>query len=152
VRGFQPSETAAQSLRSPALREPQGTLSDRNSVESKGERLALADDESALVQKALQRYRLAYEELDAQSAQTVWPAVNQAALARAFDGLDSQTLTFDACDIRVSGDAATATCQGSARYVPKVGSREPRIEPRVWNFTLRKNGGEWKIDNARAER
>jgi tetratricopeptide (TPR) repeat protein len=155
VRGFQPSETAAQSLRSPALREPQSALSDRNSAESKGERLALADvavDESALVQKALQRYRLAYEELDAQSAQIVWPAVNQAALARAFDGLDSQTLTFDACDIRVSGDAATATCQGSARYVPKVGSREPRVEPRVWNFTLRKNGGEWKIDNARAER
>jgi hypothetical protein len=142
-------------LRSPALREPQGTLSDRNSAESKGERFPLSEvavDESALVQKALQRYRVAYEELDAQSAQAVWPAVNQAALARAFDGLDSQTLTFDACDIRVSGDAATATCQGSARYVPKVGSREPRVEPRVWNFTLRKNGGEWKIENARAER
>jgi len=61
-------------------------------------------------------------------------------------------LTFDACDVRVSGDAATATCQGSARYVPKVGSREPRVEPRVWNFTLRKNGSDWQIATARAER
>jgi hypothetical protein len=109
-------------------------------------------DDSALVHKALQRYRLAYEDLDAQSAQAVWPAVNQTALARAFDGLESQTLTFDACDVRISGETAAATCQGSARYVPKIGSREPRVEPRVWNFTLRKNGNDWKIDSARAER
>jgi tetratricopeptide (TPR) repeat protein len=155
ARGFQPSGTVAQPSLAPALREPQGVPSDRNGAESRGERLALQDlavDEAALVQNALQRYRLAYEHLDAQSAQAVWPAVNQAALARAFDGLELQTLTFDACDVRVAGDAATAMCQGSARYVPKVGNRDPRVEPRVWNFTLRKNGGDWKIDSARAER
>jgi len=44
-------------------------------------------DDSLLVKQALQRYRVAYEGLDARSAQAVWPAVNQAALARAFDGL-----------------------------------------------------------------
>jgi hypothetical protein len=109
-------------------------------------------DESVLVRQTLQRYRTAYEGLDAHSAQAVWPAVNQAALARAFDGLESQTLTFDACDIRVLGESAKATCRGSARYVPKIGSREPRIEPRVWNFTLHKNAGDWTIENARAER
>jgi hypothetical protein len=109
-------------------------------------------DERALVRQTLQRYRSAYEGLDAESAQAVWPAVNQAALARAFNGLESQTLTFDACDVRVRGDAATATCRGSARYVPKIGSREPRVEPRVWNFTLHKDEGDWKIDSARAER
>jgi tetratricopeptide (TPR) repeat protein len=109
-------------------------------------------DDQVLVQQALQRYRTAYEGLDARSAQAVWPAVNQAALARAFDGLESQSLTFDACDVRVRGEAATATCQGSARYVPKIGSREPRIEPRVWNFSLHKAGGDWKIESARAER
>jgi tetratricopeptide (TPR) repeat protein len=111
-----------------------------------------AVDESALVGKALQRYRLAYQDLNAQSAQDVWPAVNEAALARAFDGLQSQTLTFDACDVRVNGEAASATCRGSARYVPKVGSREPRVEPRTWKFTLRKAGADWKIDTARADR
>ena len=107
-------------------------------------------DESALVRGVLQRYRTAYQDLDAQSAQAVWPAVNEGALARAFNGLESQTLTFDACDVRVNGEAATATCRGSARYVPKVGSRDPRTEPRTWSFTLKKNGADWKIDTARA--
>jgi hypothetical protein len=109
-------------------------------------------DDNLLVKQALQRYRTAYEGLDAQSAHAVWPAVNQAALARAFDGLESQSLTFDACDVRVRGESATATCEGSARYVPKIGNREPRIEPRVWNFSLHKAGGDWKIESARAER
>jgi len=109
-------------------------------------------DEAALVQQTLQRYRRAYEGLDARSAQAVWPAVNEAALARAFDGLESQTLTFDGCDVQVRSETATATCQGSARYVPKVGSREPRVEPRTWKFTLRKDGGDWKIETARADR
>ena len=111
-----------------------------------------APDDSMLVKQALQRYRSAYEGLNAQSAQAVWPAVNQAALARAFDGLESQSLTFDACDVRVRGEGATATCHGSARYVTKVGSRDPRVEPRVWSFTLRKAGSDWKIDSARADR
>jgi len=78
--------------------------------------------------------------------------VNQAALARAFDGLESQTLTFDACDVQLRGDAASATCRGTARYVTKIGNREPRTEPRTWNFTLRKAGSDWKIDSARADR
>jgi tetratricopeptide (TPR) repeat protein len=108
-------------------------------------------DDSALVQQALQRYRRAYEGLDARSAQAVWPAVNEAALARAFDGLESQTLTFDGCEVHMFIATATAICQGSARYVPKVGSREPRVEPRTWSFRLRKDGGDWKIDSARVE-
>jgi len=42
----------------------------------------LSTDESLLVKQTLQRYRVAYEGLDARKAQAVWPAVNQAALAR----------------------------------------------------------------------
>jgi hypothetical protein len=109
-------------------------------------------EDSALVSRTLQSYRRAYENLDAQSAQSVWPGVNAPALARAFDGLESQSLSFDACDVRVLGDAATATCRGSARYVTKVGSRDPRVEPRVWSFTLHKSAGSWTIDSARTER
>lgn len=112
---------------------------------------SLADD-YLLVAQALQRYRTAYEGLDARSAHAVWPAVNQAALARAFEGLESQSLTFDACDVRVRGESAIAICQGSAQYVPKIGNRQPRTEPRVWNFSLRKAGADWKIDSARADR
>jgi hypothetical protein len=104
------------------------------------------------VQQALQRYRTAYDGLDARSARDVWPAVNEAALARAFDGLESQRLTFDACTVDVRGDSAFATCRGTARYVPKVGRREARVEPRVWSFTLHKTDSDWKIDTARAEK
>src|SRR5207244_8992981 len=115
-------------------------------------RLSPAVDDEQLVQRALQQYRVAYEGLDARSAHAVWPAVNQAALARAFGDLESQSLVFDACDIKLRGDAATAMCSGRARYVTKIGNREPRVEPRVWNFTLHKLGSDWKIEAARAER
>jgi tetratricopeptide (TPR) repeat protein len=104
------------------------------------------------VKQVLQRYRVAYEGLDAQSAQAIWPAVNEVALARAFDGLESQRLTFEACNVDLKGNHALAICRGTARYVPKIGSRQPRIEPRIWSFALRKIGADWKIDNARAER
>ncbi len=109
-----------------------------------------ADD--ALVRRTLLEYKNAYDALDAHSAQEVWPVVNARALARAFDGLESQRLIFDACDVQVSGDAATAKCRGSARYVAKVGSRDPRTEPRVWNFTLKRRGADWKIESARSDR
>jgi hypothetical protein len=111
-----------------------------------------APDDSGLVRRVLQRYRRAYDGLDARSAREVWPGVNQVALARAFEGLQSQSLTFDACDVKLRGEAATATCRGSARYVTKVGSRDPRVESLVWNFTLHKTGSDWLIDSARAER
>ena len=112
---------------------------------------AVVNDE-VQIKQALQRYRSAYDGLDARLARTVYPAVNEAALARAFDSLESQSLTFDACDVELHGDGATAVCRGSARYVPKIGSREPRTEPRSWTFALRKNGADWKIESARAER
>lgn len=109
-------------------------------------------DDRALVEETLGRYRRAYNRLDARSAQAVYPAVNAPALARAFDGLQSQSLQFDECEIDVRGALASATCRGSSRYVPKVGSRDPQVEPRVWDFTLRKDDGDWKIENARAGR
>jgi hypothetical protein len=108
-------------------------------------------DDEVLVRQALQRYRRAYEGLDAESAQAVYPGVNQAALARAFEGLQSQSFAFDACDMQLRERSATATCRGSARYVPKIGVRAPHTEPRVWRFTLRKNDGDWTIDSARVE-
>jgi hypothetical protein len=106
-------------------------------------------DDQLLVNQALQRYRVAYDELDAQSAQAVWPSVNQAALARAFEALESQTLSFETCDIQLqTGGTATATCRGSARYVPKIGNRDTHTESRVWSFNLRKEGTAWTIDRA----
>jgi len=112
--------------------------------------VAIVNDE-LIIRQTLERYRNAYNGLDARSAQAVYPAVNQAALARAFDSLQSQSLAFDACEMQVGGWSATATCHGSTRYVPKIGDHALHTEPRVWSFTLSKNGDDWKIENARAE-
>jgi hypothetical protein len=107
-------------------------------------------DDRSLVDQTLQRYRRAYNRLDAQSAQAVYPAVNAGALARAFDSLESQALSFDSCDMELQGRYATVTCHGTSRYVPKIGNHVPRVEPRIWSFTLRKDDADWKIENARA--
>jgi hypothetical protein len=110
-------------------------------------------DDQVKISQVLQRYRAAYDSLDAGSARAVWPSVNEAALARAFDGLASQRLVFDGCDVRLRGDAAAdVTCHGTTRYIPKIGNRDPRVEPRTWNFTLRRSGADWNIVSARAER
>jgi hypothetical protein len=105
-----------------------------------------------LVEEALQRYRRAYGRLNVQSAEAVYPTVNRVALARAFDSLESQSLTFDSCDIELLGAMARAVCHGTTHYVPKVGSRYPRSEPLVWSFELRKSDGDWTIFYAKASR
>ena len=66
--------------------------------------------------------------------------------------LKTQSLQFDECDIDVRGASANVTCRGTSRYVAKIGSRDAHVEPRVWDFTLSKNEGDWKIENARAGR
>jgi hypothetical protein len=105
-----------------------------------------------LVRRTLQQYRLAYESLDARSAQAVWPRVDESALQRAFAGLESQRLTFDDCQMDLRGPTGVATCRGTTLYVPKVGNREPHRESRIWTFDLRKVGDTWQIDSARAAR
>jgi len=110
-------------------------------------------DDAERIKAVVQKYRAAYDRLDAGLVQEVWPAVNEAALARAFEGLRSQTLTFRACDVQLRGSAATVLCTGSTRYIPKIGSREPHVEPLAWTFTLRKRANnEWQIESARAVR
>jgi hypothetical protein len=111
-----------------------------------------ANDDEMLIQRVLQRYRAAYQVLDARSARDVWPAVDEAALSRAFRSLESQTLSFDECDVRVRGSAGGATCRGTARYVPKVGNREARVERRTWTFVLRKTGAAWVIQSVKTNR
>jgi chorismate mutase len=109
-------------------------------------------DDDRQIRQVLERYRAAYEKLDARSAQQVWPTVNGDALARAFQNLASQNVIFEVCRIEVLGALANASCSGSARYVPRVGNREPRVEARSWDFRLRKTGTDWKIEQARADR
>lgn len=108
-------------------------------------------DESGAVEATLQRYADAYKRLDAAAARAVWPTVDERALARAFEGLESQGITFDHCDVAVAGSSANAACAGRARFVPKVGSREPLVEQRRWTFRLRKADDGWEIVQAEAK-
>ncbi len=103
-----------------------------------------------LVRSVLNRYASAYTALDADAAERVWPTVNRGALARAFDGLASQSVSLDDCRIDVTGNRARARCAGSATWSPKVGSGM-HTESREWTFELVRVGAGWQILNARAQ-
>ena len=108
----------------------------------------VARSEQNEIQRTLGQYRSAYQRLDAQAAQAVWPAVDVRALARAFDTLSSQELAFETCLFDIAGPVATAQCRGTATYTPKVGGRGSKAERRQWTFHLRKVDEAWKIESA----
>ena len=103
-----------------------------------------------VIQRVLEDYRFAFNQLDVDSAHQIWPTVDRKALSRAFDQLEQQDLELETCDVSVTGARAVASCSGTARYVPKVGTRKERIERRQWRFTLRQANGLWVIDSVDA--
>lgn len=111
---------------------------------------AIAIEESA-VQTVLNRYRSAYNGLNAGAAKAVWPSVDVKALSRAFDRLESQEVDFSGCQISVDSTRATAACNGNARFVPKVGNKAARREPRTWTFEMRKTNQQWTIDKVNVQ-
>jgi hypothetical protein len=108
--------------------------------------LTAAADERA-VRATLAHYESAYSRLDAAAAGAVWPAVDRRALARAFEGLQSQTVSLGRCEVVMNGATARAECTGSARWTPRVGGG-PQSAPRQWRFDLRNERGGWVITSA----
>ena len=106
--------------------------------------------EARAIENVLGRYRIAFNKLDAGAASAVWPTVNEKTLAKAFERLESHDVSFASCQIEIFSVLAEAACSGSARYVPKVGSRTPKDEARRWRFSLRKASGGWLIDSVDA--
>ena len=102
------------------------------------------------INATLRRLQLAYEQRDARLAKAVWPTVNERALARAFEGLRSQSVTFDRCRMNVLSVSADVECRGVMNYVPRVGSQDQRTESRQWTFRVRKGDDQWLITNAAA--
>jgi hypothetical protein len=92
-------------------------------------------------------YRTAYERRDARLAKQVWPAVDEGALARAFDALESQAVTFDTCSVSPGSDHVVASCRGTATYVTRMGHRTSHTERRQWTFQLEKSGPGWVIES-----
>jgi hypothetical protein len=98
------------------------------------------------VRTVLDRYRAAFNLLDVNAAQVVWPNVDGRALRRAFDQLTEQELQFDACGIDVYGTQALASCSGTVRFVPKVGNPNMHTVRREWTFRLRQIDDVWRIE------
>jgi len=95
-------------------------------------------------------YRAAYEQLNPQAVETVWPSVDTRALARAFNGLSSQSIGFDRCNVSVAAATARAACQGDVEYVKRVGGRTQSAR-REWVFDLQKSeDGAWRIKSLTA--
>ena len=109
----------------------------------------IVSDERA-IRSILERYRGAYDRLDAYAAKTVWPSLDEDRLARAFSDLDSQIMVFDACRIDVGSTRGVASCSGRMTYVARVGSRSVRTQARTWTFQLQKQDAGWTIDSVRA--
>jgi hypothetical protein len=107
--------------------------------------------EEAAVRTVLEMYRGAYQQLDARAARRVWPSLDERRLARAFSGLESQTLEFEECHIDVGRARGVAQCRGRATYVGRVGNRIPETQKRSWTFQLLKTGESWAIDSVRSQ-
>lgn len=99
------------------------------------------------VKAVLARYESAYSTLDAAAATAVYPELDHEKLARAFEGLAAQRVSLGSCAIHLAGAAATADCDGSATWTPKVGGGA-RTQARRWRFQLRLAGEHWRIVNA----
>jgi hypothetical protein len=108
-----------------------------------------AVDPKAGIRATLARFEAAYSRLDASAAHDVWPAVDERALAHAFDGLASQRVSLGTCDVTLNGASARATCSGRAAWTPKVGGGQ-RTESRQWTFDLKNADGTWRITRAGA--
>ena len=108
--------------------------------------LPAVSTETDQIDGVLTRYRGAFNTLDSAAARGVWPTVDERALGRAFARLEQQEVAFEHCDIDVEGVRAAATCTGSARYVPKVGSRNQQSSAREWRFNLQKVDDRWVIE------
>ena len=62
----------------------------------------------------------------------------------------SQSVTFDRCQLDVSGAAGLVECRGVTTYVPLVGEQRQRTESRQWTFRVRRGGDGWVITSAAA--
>jgi len=108
-----------------------------------------ARDERAAIRAALNRYESAYNRLDVDAVRTVWPSLDQRALARAFDSLTAQRVALQSCNVDVSGSTARANCSGNASWIPKIGGGE-RSAARKWTFDLSESNGAWRITHVQA--
>jgi hypothetical protein len=73
----------------------------------------------------------------------IYPAVNEAALARSFKELSAQEVRIEVGQVTVSGGSAVVTGQVRQSFTPRVGSGRTQVIASV--FRLEKVGDRWVI-------
>lgn len=97
------------------------------------------------VREAIGRYQAAYSRKDIGAMALVWPSIDVAGVARAFENVDRQALTFSDCRVTTVGKFATAVCPGQVRYVGRVGGRRMQERHGTWTIALERNGDAWQF-------
>jgi hypothetical protein len=113
--------------------------------------LVKGSEDEREIRLLLDAYRQSYHRLDAVSTARLWPGVDTAALTRAFSTIASQQIEFEQCALDVLGARATARCDGSLQYVPRVGSAAPQSRSLSWAFELNRSTGRWLISGVSAQ-
>jgi len=98
-----------------------------------------------VIRSLLDAYREAYGRLDPLAVAALWPAVDSRALTRAFSALSHQQMTFDRCDITITGAVAVARCDGTLTYTRRIGESEAQSRQMAWAFALERASGQWRI-------
>jgi hypothetical protein len=111
----------------------------------------VAPTDRSSIERVLQAYRDAYDRLDAPSAAVIWPRVDTRALNRAFSTLAQQDVSFERCDLDITGGKANAKCTGEIRYVRRVGDQVPRTRKLSWLFALERVSDRWQIAQVTAD-
>jgi tRNA A-37 threonylcarbamoyl transferase component Bud32 len=104
-------------------------------------------DHDAEIRRALDRYRRAYEQLDARLLAEVWPSLGRDELERierSFQSFESVQVSIEGCRIDVQGARATASCLVRRAVQPKAG-RPQSIEQQT-TFRLVRSGESWVLE------
>lgn len=106
-----------------------------------------APDETQAVMRVLQRYKNAYESLDAKAVAAVYPSVNEASLQSAFNQFSkmSYEVLVHLDGVNIDGNTATVTATETMRPTSKSVRAQPTTTTSV--FTMRRAGTTWTIQS-----
>jgi hypothetical protein len=156
ARPVAPAATAATPIERPIVAAPPEVVRAEPVIEAPAPAAreavaAVVPTDRSSIERVLAQYRDAYDRLDAPSAAVIWPRVDTRALSRAFSTLAQQDVSFDRCDLNITGVKANAQCTGEIRYVRRVGDQEPRVRRMSWSFAFERVADRWQIAQVTAD-
>jgi hypothetical protein len=106
-----------------------------------------AQDETQQILRVLQRYKSAYESLDAKAVAAINPSIDVARLQTAFSQFSqmSYDLLVHVDGVSIDGSTATVTATETMRPTSKSVRAQPTTTTAV--FTMRRSGTSWTIQN-----